>query len=78
MGYITPVQRFGNNSPQYLPNQPAVSRGLGHTVTNIPDVSQLEHLLRDQLISLLGTVGKLSNNSSCVLPKHLLCRQKAN
>ena len=34
-----------------------MSRGSGHTGTNIPDVSQLQHLTRDQLVLLLSTVG---------------------
>ena len=44
-----------------------MSRGLGNTPTNIPPVSQLANLSRDQLISLLDTVGKLSHNSQSVM-----------
>ena len=66
MGYNTPIQHYGYNSTQYPPSRPnplPVPRGLGNTATNIPPVSQLEHLSRDQLILLLDSVEKLSNNA---------------
>ena len=76
MGYIRPMHSYGNNSPQY-----PTTHKLCHVdwVIQLQTfLTQLEHLSRDQLITLLGTVGKLSNNSSSDLPNLQSLSQRQN